>query len=73
MLVAGEVGEARGVEEIDAALEPQASAAEFPHLVIASVTPFGVPSPAHGWAADDLTLPLTVRNAFGAVVKLLKG
>lgn len=24
-------------------------------------------------AADDLTLPLTVRNAFGAVVKLLKG
>ncbi len=38
------------------ALRPEAIAAEFRHLIVVSVTPFGLTGDARHWAADDLTL-----------------
>jgi len=38
------------------ALSPEAIAARFPHLIVVSVTPFGLGGDARHWPADDLTL-----------------
>ena len=43
-------------------LSPEAIAAEFPHLIVVSVTPFGLKGDARHWPADDLTL-----QAYGGI------
>ena len=43
-------------------LGPEAIAAEFPHLIVVSVTPFGLKGDARHWPADDLTL-----QAYGGI------
>ena len=48
---------ARGAE-----LSPEAIAAQFPELIVVSVTAFGLAGDARAWAADDLTL-----QAYGGI------
>lgn len=43
-------------------LTPEGIAAEFPQLVVVSITPFGLKGEARTWAADDLTL-----QAYGGI------